>query len=151
MDIGLFNEKVTFQKNTVITDSIGNHKNGSEDLRGYLKQLAESSVQLSDGSSKLAQGLTDAGDGAKKIAQGTNELADGTVKLHEGAGELQEGATKLEQGVSQYTNAVGQIAEQQQIITENQAFKTSTIRGGSQFSNSIYTHPWIIKILSIDI
>lgn len=28
MDIGLLNEKVTFQRNTVITDSIGNHKNG---------------------------------------------------------------------------------------------------------------------------
>ena len=27
MDIGLLNEKVTFQKNTVITDSIGNQKN----------------------------------------------------------------------------------------------------------------------------
>ena len=45
MDIGLLNEKVTFQKNTVITDSIGNHKNGWEDLylpcddwwRGYGK------------------------------------------------------------------------------------------------------------------
>ena len=32
MDIGLLNEKVTFQKNTVITDSIGNHKNGWEDF-----------------------------------------------------------------------------------------------------------------------
>jgi SPP1 family predicted phage head-tail adaptor len=32
MDIALFNSKVTFQKNTVITDSIGNHKNGWEDF-----------------------------------------------------------------------------------------------------------------------
>lgn len=32
MDIRLLNEKVTFQKNTVITDSIGNHKNGWEDF-----------------------------------------------------------------------------------------------------------------------
>lgn len=32
MDIVLLNEKVTFQKNTVITDSIGNHKNGWEDF-----------------------------------------------------------------------------------------------------------------------
>ena len=32
MDIGLLNEKVTFQENTVITDSIGNHKNGWEDF-----------------------------------------------------------------------------------------------------------------------
>ena len=32
MDIGLLNEKVTFQKNTVITDSIGNHKNGGEGM-----------------------------------------------------------------------------------------------------------------------
>ena len=32
MDIGLLNEKVTFQKNTVITDSIGNHKNVWEDF-----------------------------------------------------------------------------------------------------------------------
>ena len=31
MDIGLLNEKVTFQKNTVITDSMGNHNNGWED------------------------------------------------------------------------------------------------------------------------
>lgn len=32
MDIGLLNEKVIFQKNTVIIDSIGNHKNGWEDF-----------------------------------------------------------------------------------------------------------------------
>lgn len=32
MDIALMNEKVTFQKNTVITDSIGKHKNGWEDF-----------------------------------------------------------------------------------------------------------------------
>ena len=32
LDIALMNEKVTFQKNTVITDSIGNHKNGWEDF-----------------------------------------------------------------------------------------------------------------------
>ena len=28
MNIGLLNEKITFQKNTVTTDSIGNHRNG---------------------------------------------------------------------------------------------------------------------------
>ena len=32
MDIGLLNEKVTFQKNTVITDSIGNQKKGWEEF-----------------------------------------------------------------------------------------------------------------------
>ena len=32
MDIGLLNEKITFQKNIVITDSIGNHKNDWEDF-----------------------------------------------------------------------------------------------------------------------
>ena len=32
MNVSLINEKVTFQKNTVITDSIGNHKNGWEDF-----------------------------------------------------------------------------------------------------------------------
>ncbi|MGN8779163.1 phage head closure protein [Blautia sp. HCP3S3_C12] len=32
MNVSLMNEKVTFQKNTVITDSIGNHKNGWEDF-----------------------------------------------------------------------------------------------------------------------
>ncbi len=45
LNVSLMNEKVTFQKNTVTTDSIGNHKNGWEDLylpcddwwRGYGK------------------------------------------------------------------------------------------------------------------
>ena len=32
LNVSLMNEKVTFQKNTVITDSIGNHKNGWEDF-----------------------------------------------------------------------------------------------------------------------
>lgn len=32
MNVSLMNEKVTFQKNTVIMDSIGNHKNGWEDF-----------------------------------------------------------------------------------------------------------------------
>lgn len=32
MNIGLLNEKVTFQKNTVTTDSIGNHRNGWKDF-----------------------------------------------------------------------------------------------------------------------
>ena len=32
MNVSLMNEKVTFQKNTVITDAIGNHKNGWEDF-----------------------------------------------------------------------------------------------------------------------
>lgn len=31
LDIALMNEKVTFQKNTVVTDSIGNHRNRWED------------------------------------------------------------------------------------------------------------------------
>ena len=30
LNVSLMNEKVTFQKNTVITDAIGNHKNGWE-------------------------------------------------------------------------------------------------------------------------
>ena len=32
LNVSLMNEKVTFQKNTVITDSIGNHRNGWEDF-----------------------------------------------------------------------------------------------------------------------
>ena len=32
LNVSLMNEKVTFQKNTVITDAIGNHKNGWEDF-----------------------------------------------------------------------------------------------------------------------
>lgn len=31
MNIGLLNEKVTFQKNSVVTDAIGNHKNVWDD------------------------------------------------------------------------------------------------------------------------
>lgn len=31
MDVALLNEKVIFQKNTVVTDSIGNHQNAWED------------------------------------------------------------------------------------------------------------------------
>lgn len=31
MNVGLLNEKVTFQRNMVITDDIGNHKNSWED------------------------------------------------------------------------------------------------------------------------
>ena len=31
MDIALMNEKVTFQKNTVVTDAVGNHRNVWED------------------------------------------------------------------------------------------------------------------------
>lgn len=32
MNVSLMNEKVTFQKNTVTTDAIGNHKNSWEDF-----------------------------------------------------------------------------------------------------------------------
>ena len=32
LNVSLMNEKVTFQKNTVVTDVIGNHKNGWEDF-----------------------------------------------------------------------------------------------------------------------
>lgn len=32
LNVSLMNEKVTFQKNTVVTDAIGNHKNGWEDF-----------------------------------------------------------------------------------------------------------------------
>ncbi len=32
MHVALMNERVTFQKNTVTTDAIGNHKNGWEDF-----------------------------------------------------------------------------------------------------------------------
>ena len=31
MDIALMNEKITFQKNTVVTDAVGNHRNVWED------------------------------------------------------------------------------------------------------------------------
>ena len=32
LNVSLMNEKVTFQKNTVVTDAIGNHKNDWEDF-----------------------------------------------------------------------------------------------------------------------
>ncbi len=32
LNVSLMNEKVTFQKNVVVTDAIGNHKNGWEDF-----------------------------------------------------------------------------------------------------------------------
>ena len=32
MNVALMNEKVTFQRNTVVTDAIGNHKNSWEDF-----------------------------------------------------------------------------------------------------------------------
>ena len=33
MDVALLNQRIVFQKNAVITDSIGNHKNSSTTLR----------------------------------------------------------------------------------------------------------------------
>lgn len=57
MDIGLLNEKVTFQKNTVITDSIGNHKTDWEDFyichatiggEGMVKSKEEAGIVVED-------------------------------------------------------------------------------------------------------
>ena len=83
MDIGLLNEKVTFQKNTVITDSIGNHKNVWEDFytchaaiggEGMASSKEKERFGVKEEFSSVAQGII---DGLQEDGRGTARSAAG--------------------------------------------------------------------------
>jgi putative membrane protein len=94
-------------------------KDGTADLKGYLKQLAESTVTLSDGTNQLATGLKEANDGATKLADGSNQLSVASEQLQSGASSLQQGTVQVQQGIESYTNGSIEIANKYRVIVEN--------------------------------
>lgn len=56
MDVALLNEKVTFQKNAVVTDAIGNHRNIWEDVYSCFATIGGEG--LASSGEKEAAGMT---------------------------------------------------------------------------------------------
>ncbi|CAM3139749.1 YhgE/Pip domain-containing protein [Filibacter tadaridae] len=82
---------------------------GADDLKGYLAQLASSTITLADGSDKLAKGANDAAKGAKDLNNGLGGLTSGAAELRNGAQQASSGANDLKAGITQYTQGVGQL------------------------------------------
>ncbi|MBE1555782.1 YhgE/Pip domain-containing protein [Sporosarcina limicola] len=83
--------------------------NGANDLKGYLAQLASSTITLADGSGKLAKGANDAAKGATDLNKGLGTLTTGVAALYNGAEKASTGANDLKSGLTQYTEGVGQL------------------------------------------
>lgn len=84
---------------------------GAADLKGYLEQLASSTVTLADGSDQLAKGTRAAAAGAKDLNAGIGTLASGAVDLRNGAEQAASGAGELKSGITQYTQGVGKLVD----------------------------------------
>lgn len=106
--------------------------NGADDLKGYLEQLASSTIELSDGSSTLTAGAEKAAKGANALATGVGTIADGSNQLATGATTAAKGAKDLQQGLNQYTNGVGQIANGQKELTTGQESLSSNLSALAQ-------------------
>ncbi|MEK4627259.1 YhgE/Pip domain-containing protein [Solibacillus sp. FSL R7-0682] len=96
-------------------------KDGADDLKGYLEQLASSSIELSDGTNTLTEGAKKAATGANELANGVATIADGSSQLAEGAKTASDGASALQQGITNYTAGVSQVADGQKELTAGQA------------------------------
>lgn len=94
--------------------------NGAKDLKGYLEQLASSTIELSDGTDKITKGAAQAANGANDLSTGLVKLENGTVQLQQGAQQAAAGATSLQQGLSQYTQGVAKVEAGLTTITEKQ-------------------------------
>lgn len=94
---------------------------GAEDLKGYLEQLASSTIELSDGTDTLTAGAKTAATGAGELATGVTTIADGAGQLAAGAQTAATGADTLKQGITSYTQGVSQVANGQKELTAGQA------------------------------
>ncbi len=110
--------------------------NGTEDLKGYLAQLASSTVTLSDGTEKLYNGVVTASNGAQSLVDGSQSLAGGASKLSQGAATLEVGAENLKGGISSYTKGVAALENGQLQVVEKQAKITA---GASQMAEEVTT------------
>ncbi|MFS0575984.1 YhgE/Pip domain-containing protein [Sporosarcina sp. 179-K 3D1 HS] len=93
-----------------LDEGAANLSTGAADLKGYLEQLASSTITLADGSDQLAKGTREAVAGAKELNNGIGTLASGTAELRTGAEQASAGAGELNSGIAQYTEGVGKLA-----------------------------------------
>ncbi|QCR30782.1 YhgE/Pip domain-containing protein [Lysinibacillus sp. SGAir0095] len=111
-----------------IDDGAKKVTDGVDDLQGYLLQLAESTIELSDGSKTLQEGTESAAIGATKLADGIKQLQNGATPLAEGANTLNAGTVQLKKGITDYTTGVTQVAEGQASITNGGAELASNLQ-----------------------
>ncbi|GKV69058.1 phage infection protein [Sporosarcina sp. NCCP-2716] len=97
-------------------DGSGKLVSGTDDLKGYLEQLASSTVTLADGSDRLKKGVAEAANGASSLNSGLGTLASGVNELQGGSQKAAAGATDLKSGIAQYTQGVGKLASSYQQI-----------------------------------
>ncbi|ATP41761.1 hypothetical protein CSE16_17930 [Solibacillus sp. R5-41] len=105
---------------------------GADDLKGYLEQLASSTIELSDGSTELTEGAQKAATGANELATGVAKIADGSNQLAAGATTASQGAEALHQGLNKYVTGVDQVASGQKELTTGQASLSSNLAALSQ-------------------
>ena len=110
---------------------------GAADLKGYLQQLASSTIELSDGSSELTAGAKKAATGANALATGVATIADGSSQLAEGASTASQGAQMLQQGLNKYVDGVGQLADGQKEMTTGQESLSSNLAALAQGTANI--------------
>ena len=105
---------------TKISDGVTEVANGSQDLKGYLYQLASSTVTLADGTTALQEGVIQAANGSQQLRSGLVNVQQGATQLESGMQKTASGAGEVAQGVSDYTAGVTKVYEGQQQLDAGQ-------------------------------
>ncbi|MBQ9017228.1 hypothetical protein IJ103_03245 [Candidatus Saccharibacteria bacterium] len=107
-----------------------------DSLSGSLNTLADSMVQLMDGSMALRDGLATLNsstgilaEGVGQLRAGSLKLVDGTKDLEAGAYQLLDGAKKLDTGVDQTIAGVTGLVDKLGELDENSATIINNIQG----------------------
>lgn len=120
-----------------IKDGASELLEGSNDLKGYLQQLALSSIELADGTSTLRSGTQEAVLGASDLQGGLQKLEDGSKQLQQGAQSAASGASELQTGITQYTAGVAQVTDGYQTLAEKQEQFTAGVEQLASSSSAI--------------
>lgn len=94
--------------------------NGASDLKGYLEQLASSTVELRDGTSTVVTGIQSAAKGSTELNDGISKLASGSTQLADGVSQTATGAGSLQDGINEYTAGVAKLNQSYQLLSEKE-------------------------------
>ncbi|MFJ7827691.1 YhgE/Pip family protein [Psychrobacillus sp. NPDC096623] len=112
---------------------------GASDLKGYLGQLASSTIELRDGTSTVVDGIQKAATGSTDLNNGLSTLTDGTKQLADGINQTATGAGKLNSGIQTYTSGVAKLNESYQLLSakEKEILKSlATLQSSSEAINN---------------
>lgn len=110
--------------------------NGASDLKGYLEQLASSTIELRNGTNTVVEGIQSAANGSIQLNDGISKLASGSTQLADGADQSAKGAEALQNGITEYTAGVSKLNDSYQLLGEKE---TALVASLAQLQSSSTT------------